>query len=143
MGTPRLVVLPMLAMLVGCGAGGEGSGACTEIGCQPASAQVQIAGLPSTPAVVELCAGETCTTVRGSRRRLGRVVVDLPETAGEEVRVQIAVRDGGNVIARDAALIPVQELRPNGPDCPPVCRFARGRLDLDTGELLPSGANPN
>jgi hypothetical protein len=138
MGTPRhLAVLLALGALAGCG-GAEESGACTEIGCQPAVAQVQIAGLPSTPAVVELCAGDECTTVRGSRRRLGRVVVNLPESAGKDVEVRVVVRSDGRVIARDASAIPVEEWRPNGPDCPPVCRFARARLDLDTGELLPS-----
>jgi|SRR3712207_1589404 len=137
MGNPRLAVLVALGLLAGCG-GSEESSACTEIGCQPASAQLQISGLPSTPSAVELCADDECTTVRGSRRRLGRVVVGLPESAEKEVRVRVTVRSGGRLIARDAALVPVEELRPNGPDCPPVCRFARSRLDLDTGELAPS-----
>ena len=28
--------------------------------------------------------------------------------------------------------------RPNGPDCPPVCKFARARLDVGAGALEPA-----
>src|SRR5688572_10447594 len=136
MGSARLIPLLLLAALPGCGE--APAAACTEIGCLPASAQVLISGLPDAQGSVKLCAADRCRTVRGPRRQLTRVVVDLPETTDERVRVRIVVRSGGRVVAHDAALFTVETLRPNGPDCPPVCRFARGRLDIDTGRLMPS-----
>ena len=33
--------------------------------------------------------------------------------------------------------IPVRTTRPNGPDCPPVCRVANARLDVALGTLEP------
>jgi hypothetical protein len=140
MGNPRLAVLVALAAVAvavaGCGdGGGGGTSDCTEIGCLPASAQIQLSSLPSTPAVVELCADDECRTVRGTRSRLGRVTVALPESAGEQVRIRVRVRSRGRVLAEDDALIPVESTRPNGPDCPPVCRYARSRMDLEMKTL--------
>jgi hypothetical protein len=143
MGNPRLAVLLGLGVLLGCSGDGEsGTSGCTEIGCQPATAQVQLSGLPAAPAVVELCADDECRTVRGSRRQLARVVVGLPRAAGERVEIRVRIRSRGRVIADDAALIPVDSIRPNGPDCPPVCRYARSRMSLATSELEhdPTGA---
>ena len=65
MGKLRLAVLLALVAQAGCGEE-AGSSDCTEIGCLPATAQVQLSGLPSTPAVVELCADDECRTVRGT-----------------------------------------------------------------------------
>ena len=138
MGNPRLAVLVALVAVAvaGCGDGGGGGGAdCTEIGCLPASAQVQLSGLPSTSAVVELCAGDECRTVRGTRSRLGRVSVALPRSVGDSVEVRVLIRSRGRVLAEDTAVIPVESTRPNGPDCPPVCRYARSRMDLETKQL--------
>ena len=134
MGNPRLAVLVVLGAVAGCG-NGSAAADCTEIGCLPASAQLQLSGLPSGPAVVELCADEECRTVRGTRGRLGRVSVALPRSAGDRVRIRVSVRSRGKAIAEDAALIPVESTRPNGPDCPPVCRYARSRMDLATHRL--------
>ena len=125
MGNPRLAVLVALVAVAvavaGCGDGGGGGGAdCTEIGCLPASAQIQLSGLPSTPAVVELCAEDECRTVRGTRSRLGRVSVALPRSVGDRVQMRVLIRSRGRVIADDTALIPVESTRPNGPDCPPA-----------------------
>lgn len=134
MGNPRLAVLVALGAVAGCGGGGESAG-CTEIGCLPASAQIQLSSLPSTQAVVELCADDECRTVRGTRSRLGRVTVGLPRSAGDQVRIRVLVRSRGRVLAEDEALIPVESTRPNGPDCPPVCRYARSRMDLEMKTL--------
>jgi hypothetical protein len=118
--------------------GGSRQGSCTEIGCLPAYAQVQVSGLPEGPFRVRVCAEQRCNTVRGSRRQVNRVVVELPESVAESTSVEIEVRNRGRVIATDSAEIPVESHRPNGPNCPPECRFARGRLDLDTGRLEPA-----
>jgi hypothetical protein len=138
MGNSRLAVLVALVAVAvaGCGDGGAGEGAdCTQIGCLPASAQVQLSGLPSKSSVVELCAGDECRTVRGTRSRLGRVSVALPRSVGDRVEVRVLIRSRGRVLAEDTALIPVESTRPNGPDCPPVCRYARSRMDLETKRL--------
>lgn len=136
MGKPRLAVLVALLAVAGCGDAGGGEGSdCTEIGCLPASAQVQLSGLPATPAVVELCADDECTTVRGTRSRLSRVAVGLPRSAGDQVRIRVRIRSRGKVIAEDETSIPVDSIRPNGPDCPPICRFVRSRMDLATNRL--------
>jgi hypothetical protein len=132
----------VLLLAAGCGddsaPGGSSDGACTEIGCLPASAQVQVSGLPEGSFAVRVCADERCKAVRGRRRDVSRALVELPEQVGKQTRVVIEVRQRGRLIAKDAALIPIESHRPNGPDCPPVCLFARGRLDLDTGRLDPS-----
>ena len=133
MGSQRVAVLLAVGAVAGCG--GDEPAACTEIGCLPATAQVQLSGLPSTPAVVELCADDECRTVRGTRSRLGRITVALPESAGDRVRVRVSIRTRGRVVAEDEAFIPVEMMRPNGPDCPPVCRYARSRMDLAAGRL--------
>ena len=136
MGKPRLAVLVALLAVAGCGDAGGGEGSdCTEIGCLPASAQIQLSGLPATPAVVEFCADDECTTVRGTRSRLSRVAVGLSRSAGDRVRVRVRIRSRGKVIAEDEASMPVDSIRPNGPDCPPICRFVRSRMDLATNRV--------
>ena len=131
-----------MGLLCAAGCGGDTAGApsgdCTEIGCLPAYAQVQVSGLPEGPFRVRVCAEQRCHAVRGSRRQVNRVVVELPESVATSTRVEIEVRSRGRVIAKDGAEIPVESHRPNGPDCPPECRFARARLDLDTGRLEPA-----
>jgi hypothetical protein len=138
----RALVGAVVCLLCAAGCGGDSAGspegACTEIGCLPASAQVMVSGLPEGPFRVRVCADQRCKTVRGSRRAVSRTLVELPDDVGESTRVSVEVRRGGRVIAKDAAEIPVESHRPNGPDCPPVCLFARSRLDMDTGQLEPA-----
>jgi hypothetical protein len=138
----RFRVGAVLGLVGVAGCGGDPSGSpprgCTEIGCLPASAQVQVGGLPEGPFRVRVCAEQRCNTVQGSRRDVNRVLVELPDSVGETTRVLVEVRSRGRVIAKDTAEIPVESHRPNGPDCPPVCLFARGRLDMDTGRLAPA-----
>jgi hypothetical protein len=59
----------------------------------------------------------------------------LAEAAGERGRVGGRPPPRGKVIAEDETSIPVDSIRPNGPDCPPICRFVRSRMDLATNRL--------
>jgi hypothetical protein len=135
----RAVVGAVACLLCAAGCGGDSAGpqegACTEIGCLPAAAQVQVSGLPEGPFQVRVCAEQNCNTARGQRRDVNRVLVELPDSVGETTRVRVEVHSRGRLLARDTAEIPVESHRPNGPDCPPVCLFARSRLDLETGQL--------
>ena len=104
----RLGLVLVAAALAGCGdddappaATPPADRACTEIGCGPPSAVVQLRGLPAGRVTVRVCAEQQCETLRGPGEELGDVTSE----------------------------------RPNGPDCPPVCRFARARFDVATGRL--------
>lgn len=112
--------------------------ACTEIGCGPPSAIVELSGMRAEPVTVKICAEQRCATLRSRGDQLTEVNVGLPEDAGESVRVLVEVRSGRRVVTKQAAVVPVKSSRPNGPGCPPVCKFARARLDVATGVLEPA-----
>jgi hypothetical protein len=63
------------------------------------------------------------------------VVVGLARLAGVHPRSRPPPPPRGKVIAEDETSIPVDSIRPNGPDCPPICRFVRSRMDLATNRL--------
>ena len=52
-----------------------------------------------------------------------------------ERRVTMIVRKDGRVVARATERFTVKVSRPNGPDCPPVCRQVIARFDAATGSL--------
>jgi hypothetical protein len=136
----RLGTALLLVALAGCGDdGGAGSTVpdhpCTEIGCGPPSAIVELSGMRAEPVAVTICAEQRCATVRSRGDQLTAVNVGLPEDAGESVRVVVEVRSGRRVLTKQAAVVPVKSSRPNGPDCPPVCKLARARLDVGAGVL--------
>ncbi len=136
----RLGTALLLAAVAGCG-DDDGAGSavpdhpCTEIGCGPPSAIVELSGMRAEPVAVTICAGQRCATVRSRGDQLTEATVGLPENAGDNVRVRVTVRSGRRVLTKQAAVVPVKFSRPNGPDCPPVCKFARARLDVATGAL--------
>jgi hypothetical protein len=141
-GRGRLGLVLVAAALAGCGeddappaATPPAGRACTEIGCGPPSAIVQLRGLPAGRVSVRVCAEQQCQTLRGRGEELSDASVELPERAADSVRVLVEVRSGGRVLGKEAGVIPVTSERPNGPDCPPVCRFARARFDVATGRL--------
>jgi hypothetical protein len=135
----RLATALVLVALTGCGGDGAGSAApdhaCTEIGCGPPSAIVDLSGMRAVPVAVTICAEQRCATVRSRGDQLNAVNVGIPEDAGDSVRVVVEVRSGRRVLTKRAAVVPVTSSRPNGPDCPPVCKFARARLDVGAGVL--------
>ncbi len=137
----RLASVLLVAALAGCGDGGADSAVpdhpCTEIGCGPSSASVELTGMRAVPVTVKICAEQRCATLGSRGDQLTEVNVGLPENVGDSVRVVVEVRSGRRVLTKQAAVIPVETSRPNGPDCPPVCKFARARLDVAGGVLEP------
>ena len=135
----RLATALVLVALAGCGDDGAGSAVpdhpCTEIGCGPPSAIVELSGMRAEPVAVTICAEQRCATLRSRGDQLTEVNVGLPDDAGDSVRVVVEVRSGRRVLTKQAAVIPVKSSRPNGPDCPPVCKLARARLDVGSGVL--------
>jgi hypothetical protein len=140
----RIAPLVVLAALAGCGedSAGGGSGVpdrpCTEIGCMPASVEVALSGLPDEPVAVTVCSDDRCSTIRGRGDQLTGVSTGMSEGVGDSVRVKVTVRSGRRVLTRQTGQIPVTTSRPNGPDCPPVCKIAQARLDVAGGRLEPA-----
>jgi hypothetical protein len=144
----RLATTLALLALAGCGGddGGDapratatppGDGlACTEIGCNDI-AQVEFAEAPSGRVVVRMCVEDRCQRSVSRGQPPVALGIPLPQSTGESVRVSVTVRRNGRTVARAAEQIPMTTTRPNGPDCPPVCRVANARLDVALGTLVP------
>jgi hypothetical protein len=140
-----------LALLAQAGCGGDGGGepratataappadglACTEIGCSNV-AQVEFANAPRGRVVVRMCVEDRCQRSVSRGQPPVALGIPLPDAAGDSVRVTVTMRRNGRTVARVAEQIPVETTRPNGPDCPPVCRIANARLDAALGTLVP------
>jgi hypothetical protein len=141
------ITLALLA-LAGCGDDGEapratatatppsGGLACTEIGCSNV-AQVEFEGAPRGRVEVRMCVEERCQTSVSRGQPPVALGIPLPQSVGDSVRVTVTMRRNGRTVARVDEQIPVRTTRPNGPDCPPVCRQANARLDVATKTLVP------
>jgi hypothetical protein len=103
--------------------------ACTLIGCANL-AHVRFVGLPRGRLRIRLCADERCELIRSDGGGRVRASVPLAEGTGDTVRVSVTVRRRGRTLLRVAERLPVETSRPNGPDCPPVCRSVKARLDF-------------
>lgn len=141
MGKRLLLVALVLVMApaVGCQ-----ERACTEIGCQDGLTFVLPASSEWIGSQVEICVGDLCGTVEslssgdqqasdplaGAVRLDGNrlVWVGSPERLDYEAPVELTVTGpfGGTGTRFDPDWT---ESRPNGPDCPPVCRAA----EVDVG----------
>lgn len=131
-----LVVTAALLLIVP--SGGCGGEACTEIGCND-QLTVRLPDDDWTGSAVELCIGDLCGTVSEldqAEQEIagaldGVIVLDAgeliwrgsPGEVGEDAEVRIDVTsDSGGTGTRVAP--EWEENRPNGDDCPPVCRVA-------------------
>jgi hypothetical protein len=138
----RLGIALALLALAGCGDDGAAdelppaARACTEIGCN-SLAEVRFVKMPRGRLWIRLCADERCELIRSDGRGLVRTGVPLAEGTGDTVRVSVTIRRHDRTRLRVAERLPVETSRPNGPDCPPVCRYAASRLDVATGRLEP------
>jgi hypothetical protein len=144
----RLGIVLALLALAGCGDDGAADEpppretppaglACTEIGCNDI-ADVKFDGLPRGRIWIRVCAGERCVLSRGDGGGLEGTGVPLPAGTGDTVRVSVTVRSRGRTLLRVAERLPVETSRPNGPDCPPVCRVVNARLHMAQRALLPA-----
>jgi hypothetical protein len=142
----RLAVTLALLALAGCGdevpAGGPAPGpgpgqrACTEIGCND-SVSVDLDRLPRG-ARVTLCVDGRCQPAQDVSPQLYTAMAPLARGSGNRVRVTLTVRRGGRTLARVAKTFAVRKDRPNGPGCPPVCRFVNASFDVPSRTLQES-----
>ena len=130
----RLAALIAATAIVGCGAEDTGSGDCTAAGCSSGVAvKVSRLSVPDSRLVtLRACVDRRCRSVRASAGDASRygVQVDVPlEMPRGEAAVTVVVRDpNGQVLLRATGSAPVEVVRPNGPDCPPVCQLMRVRV---------------
>ena len=139
----RLAVAVALLALAGCGdevpgggpAPGPGPGqrACTEIGCND-SVAVDLDRVPRG-ARVTLCVDGRCRPAQEPSPQLYTVMAPLERGSGARVRVTVTMRRGGRTLARVAKTFAVRKDRPNGPGCPPVCRFVSAEFDAPSRTL--------
>ena len=146
----RHAITLALFALAGCGDDGGGDApratatatppagglACTEIGCSNV-AQVEFEGAPRGRVEVRMCVEDRCQTSVSRGQPPVALGIPLPESVGDSVRVTVTMRRNGRTVARVDEQIPVRTTRPNGPDCPPVCRQASARFDVGTETLVP------
>ena len=84
-----------------------------------------------------MCVEGRCQTSVSRGRAPVALGIPLSESPGDRVRVTLTMRRNGRTVARADEQIPVRTVRPNGPDCPPVCRIANARFDVALGTLEP------
>ena len=141
-----LLVAGATMLLPGCRGPAPGGTAppliCTQIGCE-SGVEFDLAQslVEDRSYEIEACADTFCrsdtvdipTGFSGRRVQelevaLDRILLILPEAdyAGRR-RVSLLVRDAesGEVLAQVEDDVEFERLQPNGPDCPPVCWFAR------------------
>jgi len=102
---------------------------CTGIGCGP-SVVVELPPLRTEPGeeiAVRVCSERRCSTTRQIGAGSSQIWMEI---RGKAMDLEITVRDSsGRLLARGEGSAPVKVTRPNGPECPPVCRSAHVRLD--------------
>ena len=84
-----------------------------------------------------MCVDDRCQRSASRGQPPVALGTSLPESGGDSVRVSVTMRRNGRTVARVVEQIPVETTRPNGPDCPTVCRLANARLDVETATLVP------
>jgi hypothetical protein len=109
--------------------------ACTEIGCAPEGVDLDFQRTPTGNVEVVLCVEDRKCVRDESRGAPLQNIGDFLPKRIDRVRVAVIVRKDGREIARVARRFPVRISRPNGPDCPPPCRYVRLRLDVPTRTL--------
>jgi hypothetical protein len=136
-----LLVIGAALALAGCGGDDDADGtgappqaACTEIGCAPDGVEVEVAGIPAGEVEIALCVEKRKCVRRRRGEPLPLVGGSIPQR-GDRVRVTMIVRKDGREIARATRRLPVRISRPNGPDCPPPCRYVRARFDVPSSTL--------
>jgi hypothetical protein len=122
---PRIVPATLLAFAAGCDVLGIGSTHCTLIGCTD-GITVHLTALPTGPYRVEILVGSGPGGLSYAYDCAGgptcQQVIFFPELVPDRIIVRVTTSLG----SRDTEISnPVYStLRPNGPDCPPLCRQA-------------------
>ena len=122
---PRILPAALLALAAGCDALGIGSTHCTLIGCSD-GVTVHLTSLPAGPYRVEILVGSGPGGVSYAYDCAGGSAclqdIFFPELVLDRIIVRVTTPLG----TRDTEIAnPVYaSSRPNGPDCPPLCRQA-------------------
>ena len=132
-----MLLTVVVAVVSACSPGGPtGIGSCNQAGCSSAVSFDADAGLfvEGSDYLVEVCVDGECTETQFSAygappvtddtlprvRTYGAMLPDGDYAGADEVRLTITTTDGEPVAE---ALVPAEfeRMRPNGPDCPPIC----------------------
>lgn len=138
------MLCPLLAALLLPGLGCADGSACTEIGCEHEATVTFPAGLV-TGAYTLVLEGERDTATARCLDPGNPETADNPvglscdgngfvleglELANERELVVTVMPDDGDPFSTTVRLEAVDELTPNGPDCPPVCFVRNGQVRL-------------
>ena len=94
---------------------------CTDIGCY-SGLEIQVNPAPTVPFRIEAFApGSSALYTQDCANAADCTPVFLPEFTTRDVSVRLIA--GGDTTFVEDAQPQYTELRPNGPDCPPICRF--------------------
>lgn len=124
-------LLALLATSTGCNSLGIGDHACTEIGCSD-GINVHLAALPAGAYTVEILTSGVGDGVSYSYSCAGgtgcRQDIFFPELVLDRIIVRVTTSAGTRLT--EIANPQYISSRPNGPDCPPVCRQATVTAEL-------------
>lgn len=138
-------------LLAACASAPGAGRACTEIGASNGGSvridPARVGALPATgPATARVCVASTCDDVRTSwediAHGLGSWFVEVPSLSGPgPVALSVVVTDARGVRLVDArGSLTAREVRPNGPDCPPVAWQVQGVVA--GGAVVPDVTGP-
>jgi hypothetical protein len=128
-----LAVALVLTFAFGAGQCSGGEQACTLIGCMD-GVHIEVADeLVGDAASLTACMGGMCSDHELQQDLPGVVPLVVVEREGlaprDRVDVTVEVRDeDGGLLAEHQQELVIEEQRPNGPGCPPVC--ATGRVTV-------------
>jgi len=93
---------------------------CTDIGCY-SGLEIQVSPAPATPFRIEAFApGFSAVYTQDCANPADCTRIFLPEFTPDVVNVRLIA--GGDTTFVEGAQPQYTESRPNGPDCPPICR---------------------
>jgi hypothetical protein len=130
-GTPAAPVGATVAVLVfavvGCYEESMGP-ICTEIGCE-SGVEIRVVPQPVGPFRVEVSPpGSLASYVRDCENGATCTRVFFADFTPDYVNVRVIVTS--DTVYLEAIRLEYDEFRPNGPDCPPLCRIARVDVKL-------------
>lgn len=122
----RFAILLAGLLLAACANDRNGPVACTEIGCSDGLRVRLLGSHPATFTITATASDGLTRSIRcGVDRPCGNIVF-LPDFAPERATVRVE-SDAGTV---EREFTPTyEEVRPNGPGCPPVCR--QGEVEIE------------
>jgi hypothetical protein len=103
---------------------------CTLIGCD-SGLEIQVSPLPTTPFRLEASApGYSAVYTQECTDPVNCTRIFLPEFTPDVVRIRVIA--GADTTFVEATNPEYTAVRPNGPDCPPICRIGHVTVVLPT-----------